>query len=281
MERSWGGRERLLFLGITLVATGPAWRLVPSGSPVADRMPAIAGVALLVAVVLIFPVSWAVLARGRTVGRRVGLILVALVAGWSVATVSAGTYETPPSVDDFLRWHLVAAGLTVLAGAAWSRGGGWGGVRLVGGVVWVSGVAVILAVPVVGQPPVPPGAVLPDGVVSLPDGVVAAGNRLDCNRARCTRVITVRAAGTGEARGLARRIGNHLAMADGWRMRWYPGFAEPDVDCRGSHRLADPYDLCLQLRAVGEPDASVEVRLYYRNRHDPVYRTASQDSHIY
>ncbi|GLW27891.1 hypothetical protein [Actinoplanes regularis] len=260
VKNEWSGRGRLLFLLAALAATIPAWPYVQPHSPILDEMLRPAEVAVLVPVVLLFPVAWALL--GRT--WKAGVPLVLLVAGWSVGTVRFASYATPPTVDDFLRWYLVAAGLTVLVAMIVTRTG----VRRIGFLVFLAGCAAAVAVPFVGEPPTPPGA-------SLPPGVVADENRLDCNNVACTRVITVRASDTADARTLTRRIGEHLERTEGWRMRWYPFTAEPDIECKSSHRPTDPYALCLQLRSIGDPDASVQVRLSYSNRHDPVYRPAS------
>ncbi|WP_189330977.1 hypothetical protein [Actinoplanes ianthinogenes] len=262
MTTRWSGRGRLLFLLAALGATAPVWPGVQPGSPILDEMLSPGEVAVLVPVVLLFPVSWALLAREPRTGRGVGLLLVCLVAGWSLGTVRLSTYETPPTTDDYLRWYLIAAGLVVLVAAVGTRPV----VHKAGFGVWLLGCAAAVAVPVVSGPPTPPSA-------DLPPGITAAENRLDCNRG-CTRVQTVPAAGTAQSRLLTRRIGEYLER-DGWRMRWYDAAAEPEVECRPPHRLGDPYYLCLQLRAVGDPDAKVEVRLYYRNRHDPVYKPAS------
>ncbi|GAA4610180.1 hypothetical protein BJY16_007716 [Actinoplanes octamycinicus] len=257
----WSSRERLLFLLAALAATAPAWPGLQPRSPIRDEMLAPGEVAVLVPVVLLFPISWALLAREKRIGRGVGSLLVCLVAGWSLGTVHLATYETPPTVDDHLHGYLIVAGLAVLIAAVVTRSV----VPKAGLGVWLLGCAAAVAVPVVSGPPTSPEA-------DLPPGITAAESRLDCHRS-CTRVQTVPAAGTARARALTRQIGEHLER-DGWRMRWYDFTAEPDVECRRPHRLTDPYYLCLQLRAIGDPDAKVEVRLYYGNRHDPVYKAS-------
>jgi hypothetical protein len=263
MTMTCGARDRGILLVAALAATVPVWPGVQPGSPIRDEMLAPGEVVVLVPVVLIFPIAWALLAQDRRTGRGVGLLLAGLVAAWSVGTVRFAAYGWQPTVDDFLRGYLITAGLVVLGAAA----GTLTGVRKTGVGIWILGVVAAVAVPVVGAVPEPPG-------VSLPSGIRAEQDRLDCNRA-CTRVITVRASGTDQARALTRRIGEHLATAEGWRMRWYEFAVEPDVECRPPRRMTDPYQLCLWLRSVGDPDARVEIRLGYSNRYDPVYRSAS------
>ncbi len=261
-------RGRLLAVAAALVATAPIWPV----DPLADEAMDPAEVAVLVPVVLTFPVAWALLARSRRFGLWVALLLAGLTGAWSVWTVTWADFGTPPDADDGLRWYLGAAGAVVLAAtpidvllrrrasaAAWVR---WAA----GALVWCCGVALVFAVPKLDGEPMPPD----DALLPLPPTMVVLADEAGCASPgrSCVRRFTVTSAGHLPARELARRLGEHLA-AKGWQVRTSGFAAEPRLECRRAGWLTNPFELCGELR-VDEQRATVEIQFAHANRHDPI-----------
>ncbi|WP_173053466.1 hypothetical protein [Phytohabitans houttuyneae] len=97
---TWSWRGRAAVVGGALLATFPVWPGVQPGEPVADELLPPAEVALLVPIVLLFPLAWALLGGRRRPGLAVGAVLVLAVGVWAGGTVTLAGYGTPPSVDD-------------------------------------------------------------------------------------------------------------------------------------------------------------------------------------
>ncbi|MCP2324291.1 hypothetical protein HDA40_002798 [Hamadaea flava] len=253
---------RLLTVAAAVAATAPVWPVLQPGDPIADELLEPVEVAVLVPMVLIFPIAWALLARRRAYAWRVGLALAVWVLAWSVWTVSAGSYASPPTIDDGLRWHLVGAGLLVAGAVAYEakRLAHLGARLLPGALVWLLGVTVTLAVPVVGAETVPPS----DTVLPLPAGMTVVHEETGCTNA-CTRRITVE--GTGTQAELTRRLGLHLEQTKGWRATWFD-FAPPQFQCRHVGWL-NPYDTCVELRTTGSA-STVEIWLATSNGRDNI-----------
>lgn len=268
-----------------LLATLPVWPVVQPREPIADELLAPGEVAVLVPLVLLFPLAWALLGVRRRVGLGVGAALVALVAGWALGTVTFADYS-PPTVDDWLRYHLLTSGALVatagsIATRPWrrarqeadeasatsrpwrrSRQGAdrarrrtWTGA---GAALWLAGVVALLSVPVVDGEPVPPR----DAVLPLPPGVTLV--------AEIPGRFTLAATDGADQPKLVRRVGDHLRDTKGWRVTWYGFTPTPDVECRPAGRIANPYRLCASFHV--EPGRStVELRLGYANPHGPIY----------
>lgn len=233
--RRWS--RPLLVVG-ALLATAPVWPGVQPGDPIADEMLEPAEVAGLVPLVLMFPVAWALLGRSRPYAWRVGAGLAVWVAAWSLWTVTFGTWSTPPTVDDGLRWHLIGAALVVAAGARPRKPltGRW----MAGAAIATIGVAAIFAIPVVGDPPVPPRDAIP-----LPAAMTVLREETGCGANSCYRRFTVTGLGEADEAALARRVG-----------------------CRRTGWL-NAYELCLDLRH-DEPAPAVELQVTYYNGRDRV-----------
>lgn len=254
--------SRLLPVAASLVATAPVWPILQPGAPIADELLEPGEVAVIVPIVLVFPIAWALLARRRPYAWRIGVLLAAWVLAWSVWTVSLGSYASPPTIDDGLRWHLVGAGLLVAGAAAYeARQFAQVGARLLpGALVWLLGVAITLAIPVVGQEKVPPR----DAVLPLPAGMTVVHEETGCANT-CTRRLTVESADTPAE--LIRRLGQHLEQTKGWQTTWY-SFAPPQFECRRVGWL-NPYEVCVELRATGSP-STIEIWLATFNGRDYV-----------
>lgn len=221
-----------------LLATAPVWPVVQPGDPIADEMLEPAEVAGLVPLVLVFPVAWALLGRSRPYAWRVGAGLAVWVAAWSLWTVTFGTWSTPPTVDDGLRWHLIGAALVVAVGARVRKPltGRW----MAGAAITTIGFAAIVATPVVGDPPVPPRDAIP-----LPATMTVLREETGCGVNSCYRRFTVTDLGAADEAALAPRVG-----------------------CRRTGWL-NPYELCLDLRH-DEPAPAVELQVTYYNGRDRV-----------
>ncbi|MFI5891451.1 hypothetical protein ACIA5D_15210 [Actinoplanes sp. NPDC051513] len=267
--RRWSRSSRLRYVAAALAATFPVWPGIQHGEPIADEMLSVAEVALVVPVVLILPAAWALLGRSHPFGRRVGALLAGGVALWSAGTVTLADYATPSTVDDFLFWHLVTAGLLV-GGAAfleWRRRPFRLSVpRAAAGLaLWALACAIALTVPVPDRMVPPSDAVLP-----LPSGIELRTDEVACHRFNeaeyCTRTMTVGSTGND----LARRLGRHLEQSKGWHLTWYDFAPTPSVECRPAGRLVNPYRLCLEVRDDART-TGLEIHLGYANPHDPVY----------
>ncbi|GIH19229.1 hypothetical protein [Rugosimonospora africana] len=279
----WRRRSRLLFVAGAFAATAPVWPITQPA--VADDRLEPAEVAVVVPVVLVFPVAWALLGRSRPYAWRVAVALVACVAGWSLWTVAFGSFGTPPTMDDGLRWYLIGTGTIVACASTvevWHRRPprrpttAW----LAGALGWAIGVAATVTVPVVGDQQLPPR----DAVLPLPPAMAVAHEEARCGMPggygfgprSCFRRFTISATdgtdgtdGTNgmDVRELARRLGEHLRQTKGWPVAWDEVSAVA-VGCRPGGWL-DPYELCLDLRP-DESTSTVTLRLAYDNRREPV-----------
>jgi hypothetical protein len=268
----WRWWSRLLCVLAALAATAPVWPVIQPGDPVADEMLRPAEVAVIIPVVLVFPVAWSLLGRCRPYAWRVGVGLAGCVAGWSLWTVTFGSYRTLPTVDDGLRWYLVGTGVIVASATAIEAQRQWSGYRAAGALVWLIGLIAIFAVPVVGEEPVPPR----DAILPLPAAMSVLHEEAGCARPQrflprdCWRTLTVAATDGARVGDLTRRLGQHLERTKGWQVTWYDFAPDPDVKCRPAGWLANPYQLCADVRSDAA-HSTVEVRLDYSNRHDPIY----------
>jgi hypothetical protein len=260
----WSLRSRLLVVAAT--AAGAALTF-------ADDTLRPAETAAVVAMLLIFPLAWVLLARSPWTGGLVGALLVAGTAVWSLGTVRMANYETPPNVDELLRWQLaVTGGLVAAAGLYEWKGRRYGGRRWIAGIaVWAIGVATIVAVPNVDDGQMPPR----DTVLPLPPAMTLAGEQASCHPMptggrTCVREFTLTATDGAAKEELMRRLGEHLQRDKGWTVTWYPYSPTPDVECRDAGWFLDPYNLCIWLRP-DEERSTVQVWLGYSNRHDPQY----------
>lgn len=273
----WRWWSRLLLVVAALAATAPVWPVIQPGDPIADEMLEPAEVALIVPVVLVFPVAWAVLGRSRPYAWRVAIVLAACVAGWSLWTVMFGSYGTPPNIDDGLRWYLVGTGVIVASATvveSWRRPRELLSVRwAAGALVWMIGVAATFAIPVVGDEQVPPR----DAILPLPPAMTVVHEEARCGRPEnfgfgprsCLRRFTIAATDGADVRELARRLGEHLQRTKGWPARWYDS-STAQFPCRRIGRL-NPYELCVELRR-DESASTVELQLaYYNGREDVIY----------
>lgn len=189
---SWHWRSRLLLVVGALAATAPVWPIIQPGDPVADEMLELAEVAVIVPVVLVFPVAWALLGRSRPFAWRVAVVLATCVAGWSLWTVMFGSYGTPPNIDDGLRWYLVATGVIVASATAVESWQGrprelltmhWA----IGALVWMIGVATTCAIPVVGDQQLPPR----DAILPLPAAMTVVHEEARCAMPEVESLIVV------------------------------------------------------------------------------------------
>ena len=213
-------------------------------------------------VALVFPLAWALLGGGRRrTGLGVGAALILLVAVWALGTVTVASYATPPTVDDWLRYHLLAAGLLVAVATALTTRGAWRRPRTIAGLaVWLAGAGLLLSVPFVDGDPTPPR----DALFPLPAGVALVEERENGRR------LTLVATDGADQVALVRRLGEHLRDTKDWQVTFYPFTPIPDIECRPAGRLANPYRLCAWFTV--EPGRStVELRLDYTNPHDPIF----------
>jgi hypothetical protein len=260
VTENWGARSRLKFVGYALLATAPIWPVLQPHEPILDEMLAPEEVAVLVPVVLIFPVAWALLSRTERTGRLFGWGLVLVVLSWSSWTAEFGEYGTPPDVDDGLRWYLLTAAALVAAGVALDarkidR-------RWVAGIAcWVLGLAVTVMVPVLEDGPMPPE----DLLLPLPPAMTVVSHEATC-APHCTRRFVV--SGQMPVDDLARQLGVHLQHAKGWQMMWYGLTPVPYLTCRKAGWLVNPYKVCGDLSIV---DGRVEIRFGNSNKHNPIY----------
>jgi hypothetical protein len=256
---TWSWRGRAAVVGGALLATFPVWPGVQPGEPVADELLPPVEVALLVPIVLLFPLAWALLGGRRRPGLAVGAVLVLAVGVWAGGTVTLAGYGTPPSVDDWLRYHLLFSGILVAVAAAVTNRSAWLRPRVGAGLaLWLAGAGALLAVPVLDGVPAPPR----DALLPLPPGVVLVSE--EAGR------FTLTASDGAEQPALVRRVGDHLRDAKGWHMTWYDFTSAPDIDCRPAGLIVNPYRLCAWF--LVEPGRStVELRLGYSNPYDPIF----------
>lgn len=259
----WSLRARLVMIAAAAAAATPTFA-VDTLRP--------AETAVIVATLLIFPLAWGLLARSARTGTLVGAILVGGTAVWSLATNRLASYETPPNVDELLRWQLAATGAVVAAAGLYEwRGRRHGGRRWVAGIAaWAAGVATIVAVPNVDDGQMPPR----DAVLPLPPAMTVASEEANCHPMptggrTCVRVFTIAVDGAPD-KELMRRVGEHLERDKGWSVTWRRFSDTPEVRCRRAGWFLDPYKLCVWMR-VDEERSAVQVSLGYYNHHDPIY----------
>ncbi|MBP2321747.1 hypothetical protein JOF56_002132 [Kibdelosporangium banguiense] len=248
-------------VGYAFLATAPVWPVLQPREPILDEMLVPAEVAVLVPVVMVFPVAWGLIGRTERTGRLFGLALTLLVLVWSSWTAAFGDYATPPNIDDGLRWYLLTAACVVVAGVVRDRrkvDRRW----ILGAATWVVGMAVTVAVPVVEAGPMPSA----DALLPLPPGMTVVTDEAECTPS-CSRRFVV--TGQTRARDLARQLGEHLQQVKGWQTQWYEFTPEPHLTCREASLLVNPYKLCGGVRVLDEWD--VEVRFGYANNHNPIY----------
>jgi hypothetical protein len=251
-------RWRLLALFGAFVATIPTW---PAPDGVFQSGPNFEAGELvrLVAIVLLVPITWVVLAPGP--GRLVGALLVASASGWSLATRLWASWATPPTVDDVLRGYL-AVGCAIVVTALWlDRHRNpiirrpWLGLALLG-----VGCAVIIAFPAVGNASIPAR----DALLPLPRGVVIVSEDAGCeSRGSCERSFQLTANHGADPQEIARRLTRHLEDR-GWRI----GVEHEAKACRQAGYLANPYRTCVSILHLGGR-GTVEVRFDVFNPREP------------
>jgi hypothetical protein len=265
VAENWGAPGRLSVVGLALLATAPIWPGLQPGEPILDEMLAPAEVAVIVPVVLVFPAAWALLGRTRRYGRSFGLTMAGLVLGWSSWTANVAEYGSPPNVDDGLRWYLLTAAALVVGAVVVEARRHLARLNLPGAACWVVGIVVTAFVPVIGYAPRPPD----DVVLPLPSGMTVVADRTDCVQS-CVRRLVVTATGM-RGQDVARRLGEHLEHARDWQATWYEFTPLPDLACRETGWITNPYTLCASIRIVDEQRSKVEIMLAYAVRHDPIY----------
>ncbi|NUR69497.1 MAG: hypothetical protein HOU81_01615 [Hamadaea sp.] len=272
--RAWRGRSRLAVVAVAFLATAPVWPLIQPGR-MGDELLELAEVAVLVPIVLLFPIAWSLLGGSLPYARRIALLLAASVAGWSLWTVTFGTYASPPTVDDGLRWHLLGTGVVVVAATVYEAR--WRGIQnsrrwLAGVVVGMAGLAVAVVVPVVGAVRTPPPA---DAILPLPAAMTIVQEEVGCGLPEpggfgpytCSRRYTVRAPSALSSQEMMRTLADHLRRAKGWPME-SAGSGTFQFACRRVGWL-NPYASCVELR-VGQEPATVKIALSYDNVRDHV-----------
>lgn len=227
-----------------LLATTPIWQSHPDFAG--------AELALLVAIVLVVPVSWVFLARGP--GRLASVLLIASVLGWSLMTRLWASWATPPTVDDVLRGYL-AVGCAIVVTALWIEGRRSPiGRRPRLALLSVAAAALVLLPPVVGDASTPDGAALRP----LPPGVVLVAEDAGCeSRGSCERRFELTADDGAGPDEVARRLIRHLEDR-GWGI----GAEYEDKACRRLGYLANPYRACvsvLRRRSTGTVEVLFEV----------------------
>jgi hypothetical protein len=245
-------RSRLLALGGAFLATIPTWPALDGAFRSGPTFEAGELVAL-VAMVLLVPIAWVVVAPGP--GRVVGALLVASVAGWSIATRLWASWTTPPTVDNALRGYL-AVGCAIVVTARWLDRHRypiirrpWPGLALLG----VACAAVVVP-PAVGDASIPGR----EALLPLPRGVVIVAEDSGCeSRSSCERSFQLTAGDGATAQEVAGRLTRHLEDR-GWRI----GVEHEAKACRPVGYLANPYRTCVSivhLRASGTVEVLFEV----------------------
>lgn len=182
-----------------------------------------------------------------------GAALIVCIAAWSFGTARFARFATPPNADGWLRAYLITAGILVTA-AVWRKPTKASLALLL--CAWLT----LAAVPDPNGDAIPPaGTVLP-----LPNGTTITANEVTCHdtlagTSGCTRTITLPATPETD-------LGHHLERK-GWQVTWIGTL--PQIQCRPSHRLLDPYELCATI-ATGT-DRTTRIQLYYSNPNDPIY----------
>jgi hypothetical protein len=245
-------RWRLLALGGAFLATILTWPALDGAAHTGPSFET-GEFILLVAIVLLIPTAWVMVAPGS--GRLVGALLVASVAGWSVATRLWASWATPPTVDDVLRGYL-AVGCVIVLTALWlDRHRNpvirrpWPGLALLAVVC-----ATVVVLPAVGDASIPERAAL----LPLPSGVVIVAEEAGCeSRGSCERSFQLTADDDADPQEVARRLTRHLEDR-GWRI----GVEHEAKACQPLGYLANPYRTCVsivQLRGPGTVEVLFDV----------------------
>jgi hypothetical protein len=256
-------RWRLFGLGGAFLATIPIWPALDGAfrTSTASLRPALDGafrtspnfevgeLVLLVAIVLLVPIAWVVIAADP--GRIVSALLVASAAAWSLTTRLWASWATPPTVDDALRGYLTV-GCTIMVTALWlDRHRNpivrrpWLGLALLGVAC-----AAIVVLPAVGDASIPGR----DALLPLPKGVVTVAEDASCeSRSSCERSFRLTADDGADPQEVARRLTHHLE-ARGWRI----GVEHEAKACRPLGYLANPYRSCVSILPLRGP-GTVEV----------------------
>jgi hypothetical protein len=240
-------------------ASPAAWRPAPDGVFRTSPNFEVGEIVLLVAIVLLVPITWVVVAHGP--GRLVGALLVASATGWSLATRLWASWATPPTVDDVLRGYL-AVGCAIVMTALWlDRHRNpiirrpWLGLALLG-----VGCAAIVALPAVGNASIPAR----DALLPLPRGAVIVAEDAGCeSRGSCERSFQLTANDGADPQEIARRLIRHLEDR-GWRI----GVEHEAKGCRQLGYLANPYRTCVSILYLRGP-GTVEVRFNVFNPREP------------
>jgi hypothetical protein len=232
------------------LATMPAWPRFK-----ADEL------AVLLAIVLLVPLSWVMIAGRSALGPRVGAALVACVCGWSVATRLWASWATPSTVDDVLRAYL-AVGCAIVMAVLWVERRR---TRLlhrsrVGLAMVTVSTALAVILPAVGEAPVPDR----ESLLPLPAGVVVVAEDAGCDwPGSCQRRFEVVADDGSDPAEVMHRVVRHLE-GRGWRI----GVEHKDEACEPLGYVANPYRSCvsvLYLRGRG----TVEVLFDIYNPREP------------
>lgn len=220
---------------------------------------------LLVAIVLLVPIAWVVVAPDP--GRIVGALLVASAAGWSLATRLWASWATPPTVDDALRGYL-AVGCAIVVTALWLDRHRhpiirrpWLGLALVGVAC-----AAVVVLPAVCNASIPGR----DALLPLLKGVVIVAEDAGCeSRGSCERSFQLTADDGADPQEVARRLTRHLEDR-GWR-----GVEHEAKACRPLGYLANPYRTCVSILHLRGP-GTVEVLFNVFNPREPRISYASE-----
>jgi hypothetical protein len=241
---------RPLALAGALLATMPAW---PGFE--ADELP------VLLAIVLLVPLSWVLLAGRSASGPRVGAALVVCVCGWSTATRLWATWATPSTVDDVLRAYL-AVGCATVVTVLWVERRRTRFVhrsRVGLALLTVSSVAVV-ALPAVGEAPVPDRASL----LPLPAGVVVVAEDAGCDwPGSCHRRFELVGDDGADPAEVMSRLVRHLE-GRGWRI----GAERQDEACQPLGYVANPYRSCVTVHYL-RGRGTVEVLFDIYNPREP------------
>ncbi|MEV0714906.1 hypothetical protein [Asanoa sp. NPDC050611] len=258
LRRATAARWRLLALLGAFLATIPTWPALDdvfrTGAVTQDRPNFEGGeLALLVAIVLVVPITWVAVGQGP--GRLVGALLVASVTGWSLTTRLWASWATPPTVDDVLRGYLIV-GCAIVAAALWLDRHRNPITRLGLALLGV-GCAAIVALPTVGNASTPAR----DALLPLPKGVVIVAEDSGCESGgSCERGFQL--TGT-DPQATVRLLTRHLEDR-GWRI----GDEHQGKACRRLGYLANPYRACVSVSYLRGP-GTVEVRFDVFNPREP------------
>ncbi len=215
--------------------------------------------AVLLAIVLLVPLSWVMLANGSALGPRIGAVLVVCVAGWTLATRLWASWATPSTVDDVLRVYL-AVGCVIVVAVLWVERRPLLHRSRIGLAFLTVSCAAVVMVPFVGDAPVPDR----DALLPLPAGVVAVAEDAGCDwPGSCHRRFEVVADDGADPAEVVSRMVRHLEDR-GWRI----GVEYHDKACRPLGYVANPYRSCVSVLYLRGP-GTVEVLFDIYNPREP------------